>query len=203
MEAGTWAEWFGAAGTILAFFLGLWLLKREGDDRRRRDERKRRRQATGAIMSEPRAGQPSRGIESWEDRENVFRTETGVDRWELPYTVIVKNTSDAVLHDLKLVVTWVSETEVTMVNGSLAQFTLPYARLLPGEDWKPTVTFRVAATGDGTALPPEHRVVNTLRFRDAYDVEWTLNENHDLNEASATPAAPAQAGRAAREVRPW
>jgi hypothetical protein len=190
MEAGTWAEWVGAAGTILAFGATVFLLKREGDDRERlqaseidRQKQERRRQATGAILSEPRPLGYSRGLESWEDRDKPYTVESGVDRWELPYTVIVRNTSDAVLQDLRLVVTWVSEAEVTMVNGSLAEFTLTWGRLLPGEEWKPTVMFKVGATGDGTAVPPEHRVVNSLRFRDAYDVEWTLNEDHDLREA--------------------
>jgi hypothetical protein len=58
MPLGTWGEWFGAVGSMVAAAGALWLLKREGDDRRdlqraesERIESQRREQASRVYLA--------------------------------------------------------------------------------------------------------------------------------------------------------
>ena len=121
------------------------------------------------MMSEPR----SEGVSHGDDE--------GVDMWTSSYKVTIRNHSDAILKDLVLDI-WVSDQDRSGIIGrTLASGAR--ARLLPGEHWTEIATFRQPATGRYGGTPPRgFRVSNALVFRDAFDVVWLLDENHDLSE---------------------
>lgn len=170
MPAGTWGEWVGAIGSILAAGGALWLLKREGDDRRelqqaerRRGEAERRDQASRVYVAY------SHGANWW--RNDVTEHQT--------WSVRIVNGSAEVLNDLAILV------EVTP-RTTTASIVHKIERVLPGEE----ATFTFALQGPTSVKQPDAerggwllRGVEVLF--DNSRGSWHISDSHALNLVSA------------------
>lgn len=147
MQYGDLATWVGSVGTVGTLASGLWLLKRNEDDRRADAQNARKAQA--------------RHVSAWAEAGGGSQSGTEADMVWSSHAHLLNNSAEPIYDVLVRVVPWNFPGQRT---DQIELWRLPVA--VPGKEYQSTGSFRAPPV----TWPQQYAC--TITFRDAAGIVW-------------------------------
>lgn len=167
MPIGTWGEWFGAAGSMVAAGGALWLLKREGDDRAELQQAERQR------IEADRLQQASRVYVSFWHGVTYHDGSSELQDWNVR---LVNGSAEVMTRAVLLY--------QTRIGAAPYKLAVPLKRVLPAEQFDYKVTFS-GPDSKGLARSERDLLLGIRLVFDNSQGSWCIDVNHRLH--SFTP----------------